>query len=179
MTQLSVYQRFPILCFIKLQPFFISVDNFVNVLWFYLLRINFIDYNAFWFARICRTDLIYISVCDDPFWFALVQITNVQSRNLLRANYFGSYRINMQIKVIISHHTRRAVLLDKRHVSGFMFGPLPQITRFKQLVKLLDNLWKILHTDISNDTPWFFFSFDVTTILRPREVINPIPDFAK
>ena len=53
----------------------------------------------------------------------------------------------------ISSYTYQAVLLDKVTVSGFMFAPLPHITRIMQIFKILDNLWKILHTDISNGIP--------------------------
>ena len=37
-----------------------------------------------------------------------------------------------------------------------MFGPLLHITLIMQLFKIFDNIWKIIHTDISNGTPCLF-----------------------
>ena len=56
-----------------------------------------------------------------------------------------------------------------------MFGPLPHITCIMQKFKLLDNIWKILLTDISNGIPCIFF-FELTMVLILREVINPFTD---
>ena len=37
-----------------------------------------------------------------------------------------------------------------------MFGPLPHITLIRKHFKVLDNLWNILHTDISDNMPRIF-----------------------
>ena len=42
------------------------------------------------------------------------------------------------------------------NVSRFMFGTLLHITLIRQIFELLDNIWKILHTDISNGITWLF-----------------------
>ena len=55
-----------------------------------------------------------------------------------------------------------------------MFGPLPHITRTRKLFKLLDNLWKILHTDISNGIPCLFFlwHFNVLDTQRGNQPLS-------
>ena len=40
-----------------------------------------------------------------------------------------------------------------------MFGTLLHIILISQLLKLFDNIWKILHTDISNGIPFIFLFF--------------------
>ena len=55
-----------------------------------------------------------------------------------------------------------------------MFGPLLHITLIRKILKLLNNLIKILQTDISNGIPSLFV-FDLLMVLRHREVINPFP----
>ena len=58
---------------------------------------------------------------------------------------------------ISSHHKLRNFSFQiKVTVSGFLFLPLPHITLMMQLLKLPDNLWNILHTDISNGIPCTF-----------------------
>ena len=105
----------------------------------------------------------------DPFLFALIQRTDIQIRNILcihlrnihflRVSNLRSYRANVQIE---SHHTIRNMFCwIKVTSSGFLFGPLPHITLIRQLLRFLNNLLDILHTDISNGIPCLF------VILRP------------
>ena len=61
-------------------------------------------------------------IYDDPFWFSLARITNMQDRSLLRASNFYSYNANAWIEGISSHHTlNKLSYYNKVTVSGFVF----------------------------------------------------------
>ena len=99
---------------------------------------------------------------------------------MLRASNLHSYRVNVKIEGISSHHTlSKMYCYIKVNVSGFMFGPLPHTTLIRQLLKLIDNIRNIFHTDISNGMTSIFFFFDLPMVFITREVINPFPDLTK
>ena len=64
-------------------------------------------------------------------------------------------------------------------VSRLVFGPLLLIRWFLNSLKLLDNLRKVLLTDISDGIPCLFvFLRNLALVLKPREVANPFPDIS-
>ena len=60
-----------------------------------------------------------------------------------------------------------------------MFGPPPLINFIRTFLKLPVNLWKVLHTDISDGIPCLFYFSVLVLTLRPIELINPFPDLPK
>ena len=94
---------------------------------------------------------------------------------MLCASHLRSYRVNVIIGGIRYHHTLiRMPFWIKLTFGGFMFGPLPHITLIKQIFKLLDNLWKILHTDISNCIPFLFLFLWPCNGLDTQRGIQPL-----
>ena len=55
-----------------------------------------------------------------------------------------------------------------------MFGPLPHMNLKGQLLKLLDNLLNILHTEISNDIPCHFVFLWTSNGLETQIVDQPL-----
>ena len=74
---------------------------------------------------------------------------NVQDRNLLRDIHSQGQRAN-------GRH-RQLFCYTKLTFSRFMFRTIMHITLIRQDFKTLDNIWKILHTFISNAIPCFLF----------------------
>ena len=63
----------------------------------------------------------------------------------------------MQVKGVSSHHTLCEMSCKlKVTVSGIIFGPPSLIPFIRQFLKLPDNLWNVLYTDISYGIPCLF-----------------------
>ena len=108
-------------------------------------------------------------------FFVLFPITNVRDHNLFCASHFGSYRVNVRIEGTSSHNTlTKLSYWIKVTVTGFMFVPLPQINFIRQLLKLFDNIWKILHTYIINFIPFPLISLWPYNGLATRRGNQPL-----
>ena len=95
--------------------------------------------------------------CKDIFWLVLVWIKNVRYWNLLCDSHFRSYMVNMKVKGISSHHTPiNTSWYIKVTFSGFICGSLLHINLIRSFFKPLNNLWNILHDDISNGISCIF-----------------------
>ena len=60
-----------------------------------------------------------------------------------------------------------------------LFGPLPHTTLIMSILRLLNNLRKILKTDFSNGKSFPFNIFDLVMASIPREIFNPLHDITK
>ena len=57
-----------------------------------------------------------------------------------------------------------------------MLGPLILIRWFINFIKILNNIKKVVLTEISDGIPCLFYFCNLVLVLKPREVINPFPD---
>ena len=79
----------------------------------------------------------------------------------------------------ISSYTYQDFLLGKSNCQWIYTWASSAHNPYKVIFKLLDNLWKILHTNICNGMSWLFYLFDLAFFYRTIEVINHFPDLTK
>ena len=114
------------------------------------------------------------------FWFSLLRRTNVINNNLFHTSKFNYYRVNVGIEGISSCHTLlKMSFWVKVTVSKIMFEPPHLIPFIRQFIKLPDNIWNVLHTDICYCIPLLFAFICHALDLRPIDIINHFTDLTK